>query len=134
MEIIDSLTVEEAKIVVKQPEDEASTIILEFGGSLNSVTSMLLFLEKPSFFSKWLHDDVALQKMVIDLYHVDYINSMAIGHITQYCMMLEKKQIKVNVIVERGSEVYSILDFCGFFELPGIVYEQRTPQKKNDDS
>lgn len=122
MQLIETLTAPEATIQAKQPVDDAATLVLEFSGSLNTITTGIFFLENAGFFTSWLNQK--LKKTVIDLRQVEYLNSMAIGHITQYCIALDKEQIIVEVVVIKGSEVHSILQFCGFFDLPGIRLQE----------
>ncbi len=101
-------------------DPEKKTIILSLNGVLDMLSTEVVFVTYRPFLNEWFENRKETELAVFDLYHLTHINSFAIGHLTQFYLVLFKRKLPVTLIVNPESTSYQILDYCGLFELHGL--------------
>lgn len=124
-EVIETLSTPGASISFNRALDKEDVLVVSFEGKLDAITSEGLFVQQRDAFKKWFDTSTSYKHVVFDLYSIEYINSLAIGHLCQFYLSLYKQKVKVTVSTNPNNPVHDVLDYCGFFELRGLKQQPR---------
>ncbi|RMH68529.1 MAG: STAS domain-containing protein [Gemmatimonadetes bacterium] len=102
-----------------------TVIVISFTGVLDMLSAEVVFVKRRATLKEWFENKPDTQRIVFDLFHLDHINSFAIGHLTQFYLALYKRKIPVTLVIDPESTVYQILDYCGLFELHGLHVQRK---------
>ncbi|RMH73509.1 MAG: STAS domain-containing protein [Gemmatimonadetes bacterium] len=126
LEVIEKLSTSGATITFNKVTDRDDVLVVTFEGKLDAIHSEGLFVEQRSKFKLWFEQNTTYKTVVFDLYPIEYINSLAIGHLCQFYLSLYKQKINVTVSTNPENPVHDVLDYCGFFELRGLKKQSQS--------
>lgn len=114
-------------------DSEQKTVFLSFKGVLDLLSAENVFIRHRSSLKKWFENRKETTRAVFDLFYLTHINSYAIGHLTQFYLILYKAKVPVTLVVNPESTAYQILDYCGLFELYGLQIQVHSLNKGLDE-
>ncbi len=124
LEEIDKLTTMGAWISFDSLQEQPSVLIVTFDGKLDAMSSEGLFVQQRAKFREWFARAATYKHVVFNLYSIEYINSLAIGHLCQFYLSLYRSRVRVTVSTDPSNPVHDVLDYCGFFEMRGMIQQE----------
>ena len=75
----------------------------------------------------WFGEQVKGNTVILDLYELDYINSLTVGYLANIYNVLYARHVRLQFIVSEKGLIYQILEQVGFMKFPGIeIKTERT--------
>ncbi len=124
--VVDQCSLSDVYVDVLKSEQVEGMIIIRFEGELFTeyVQSIFTSIANPS--GKWLGNQKTGNVVVLDLYNLEYINSLTIGYFANIYNTLHSKQIELTFIISKKGLIKEVLEQVGFLKFPGVkVYWER---------
>lgn len=126
MHIISKIKRENAQVNLGTLEKDTTACVVSMRGTMDTENAEYFFVQNNQIES-WISQQNNCQRIVFDLYDIEYINSTGVGYLMQFLM--KKRDIPATYVFNRESLVYFILDNLGFFEFHDLHIQEHSLEK-----
>ncbi|RMH72267.1 MAG: STAS domain-containing protein [Gemmatimonadetes bacterium] len=121
--VIDQLELADVTVEVLVSPNVEEVTLIRFQGELFTEHVQTVFESIASPSGKWIRSQEKGKTVILDLYELDYVNSLTIGYLANIYNVLYSRQVKLKLIIAPDKLIHQILEQVGFLQFPGITFE-----------